>query len=280
MTENNLKTCLIIGNPVDHSLSPLIQNSGLKALSIEDQYSYGSRQIEPSELADFIAEARKQKIHGITVTIPHKQTIMPLLDSVDSVAEQIGAVNTVVNQNGVLTGYNTDYIGAIKPLLELSSLKNKNVAVIGAGGAAKAFVYGLVKEGAKVTIYNRTEQKAKDLADKFGCAYSSLDDQSNITRADIICNASSAGFDGSGSENKVLIEPKYLKPGQIVFDAVYAPLKTKLLKDAQAAGAQVIYGSEMLLHQGFVQFEYFTGRKAPEEKMRKALMEQLHALHI
>jgi len=280
MTDDNLKTCLIIGDPVDHSLSPSIQNSGLKAQGIDNQYSYGSRRIKPIELADFIAEARKQKIHGLTVTIPHKETIMPLLDSVDVVAKEIGAVNTVVNQNGALTGYNTDYIGATNPLLELTPLKNKNVAVIGAGGAAKAFVYGLVKQGANVTIYNRTEQKAKDLADKFGCAYSTLNDQSKIAVVDIICNASSVGLDGSGSENKVLIESKYLKPGQIVFDAVYAPLKTKLLKDAQAAGAQVIYGSEMLLHQGFAQFEYFTGRKAPEEIMRKALMEQLHAQHI
>lgn len=266
-----LKLCLVIGDPVEHSLSPEIHNLGYELLGIEDEFKYDVKRVRTDEIADFISQVKSQNIRGVSVTIPHKEPILPYLDEVDPVARKIGAVNTIVNENGKLVGYNTDWLGVIKPLKKLVNLKGKSVAVFGAGGTARAFVYGLVEAGCDVTIYNRTVEKAKEIADKFGCKYADLKDAKAINKADIICNTTSVGM----SEDKSPLDASLIKPSMIVFDAVYSPLETKLLKEARSKGAKTISGLEMLLEQAFAQFKLFTGKEALEDEIRKRLMEKL-----
>lgn len=275
MLSSKTKLCVGIGDPIKQSIGPIVYNKAYEQLGVSDEFVYLSFLIKADDIEDFIKGVRAMGLRGITCTMPHKEIVMPHLDKIDEHAEKIGAVNTVVNDDGVLTGYNTDWIGAVKPLKNVTELKGKNVAVIGAGGAAKAFVYGLTKEGCEVTIYNRTIEKAKDLAERFNCDYRSLDNQSGIKDADIVCNATSVGFVGQDAE--MPIGPENLSSNQIVFDAVYSPLKTELLKYAESIGAKIIYGSEMYLHQGFEQIKLYTGHDAPEEAMRSFVMELINA---
>ncbi|HEX5797088.1 MAG TPA: shikimate dehydrogenase, partial [Candidatus Saccharimonadales bacterium] len=268
----SVKTCLVIGDPIEHSLSPLIHNYGYKLLDIDDEFEYVAEKVTAEELKDFIIRIREENITGVSLTMPHKELVLSILNKLDKTAKQIGAVNTIVNENGNLIGYNTDWQGAVKPLEKLTSLKHKRAAIIGAGGTAKAFVYGLSQAGCEVTVYNRTASKAKELAEKFGCAYAGLDKIGKIKEADIICNTTSVGMD----EEKSPIDSSLISPHQIIFDVVYSPLETKLIKDAKAKGAKTIYGIEMLLHQAFEQFKLFTGKDAPEESMREYLLETLN----
>lgn len=271
MNKNSKKIYTIIGDPVEHSLSPVIHNAGYKALGIEDLYEFTAEKVKTEDLEDFIQKMREGKIAGASCTIPHKENIIPYLDELSETARSIGAVNTMIGNDGVLRGDNTDWIGAVEPLVKIRDLQGLNVAVIGAGGAGRAFVYGLVNAGCKVTIYNRTLEKAKTLAVHLGCEFRSLDDQDGIKNSDIICNSTSIGMDS----DETPIDKSILHKGQIVFDAVYSPLKTRLLKEAEEVGAQTIPGTEMLLNQALAQFKLFTGRGAPEEAMRQALAEAL-----
>ncbi|MBI5357579.1 shikimate dehydrogenase [Candidatus Saccharibacteria bacterium] len=275
MISSKTKLCVGIGDPIKQSIGPIVYNKAYEQLGVADEFVYLSFLIKADDIGDFIKGARAMGLRGITCTMPHKEIVMPHLDKIDEHAKKIGAVNTVVNDNGILTGYNTDWIGAVKPLENVTELKGKKVAVIGAGGAAKAFVYGLTNEGCDVTIYNRTVEKAKSLAEQFNCKYSSLDEQSEIKNADIVCNATSVGFVGQDAE--MPIDPENLSPNQIVFDAVYSPLKTELLKYAESIGAKTVYGSEMYLYQGFEQIRLYTGHEAPEEAMRSFVMELINA---
>lgn len=275
MTKVFKTLCIGIGSPIDKSLGPLIHNSGLVSTGLDDRFLYVSMEVSPDKLTQFIDFARSSNIRGITVTLPHKESVIPLLDHIDETAAKIGAVNTIVNNGGMLVGFNTDYIGAVQPLKKITGLKGKKAAVIGAGGAAKAFVYGLVQESSEVTIFNRTKERADKLAKKFGCKSASLEAIDKIKGFDIICNASSVGFSGSGQADSSPVPAEYFKPGQIVFDAVYSPLKTKLLESAEAAGAKAIPGSEMLLHQGYAQFKHYYETEAPKDAMRQALMDYL-----
>jgi shikimate dehydrogenase len=272
MTTSQPQQCMVIGDPVSHSLSPAIHTAGYAASGLEARFTYTARPVAADELPGFIAGLRGSHLRGLSVTTPHKEAIRPLLDSLDEVASQIGAVNTVVHEGGRLLGTNTDWIGAVAPLSAITKLRGKSVAVIGAGGAAKAFVYGLTREGAKVTVYNRTLSRARALAAQYGCNAGDLSDTSAISQAQIICNTTSAGLD---SPSQSPLPAEALSPDQIVFDATYFPYDTKLLLDAEAAGARVVHGTEMLLHQGLAQFELFAGHEAPEQAMREALMNAL-----
>lgn len=266
------RLCMVIGDPVEHSLSPLLHNSAYQALAIDNEFVFVGCQVSSDRLTDLVAAVRTLNVRGVSCTMPHKETILPLLDKVDPVAERIGAANTVVNENGNLTGYNTDWQGIVTPLERLTPLKGKRVAIIGAGGSAKAAVYGLSQAGAKLTIFNRTVSKARELAERFDCAAAPLDDTDGIRAADIICNMTPAGM---GDDQTLPVPAACLRPGQIVFDAVYHPLDTPLLKAAKAAGAQTLPGAEMLLHQALPQFALYTGREAPEAVMRDILYKHL-----
>ncbi len=264
------KICLIIGDPIEHSLSPAMHNAGYEALGIDDQFVYVGAKVKVEDVGAVVDAMRKIGIHGLTCTIPHKVEVMKYLDQIDKTARKIGAVNTVLNQNGKLIGFNTDWPGVIIPLEKITTLPGKKVLVLGAGGAARAVIFGLIKQGAEVKIFNRTKQKARQLAKEFHCQTTDLNTQSDIKNFDIIINTTSVGMKPLEKETPISVE--YLTEKQIIFDIVYIPHETKLLKEAKKRGATIIYGIEMLLYQGTAQFKIYTGHKAPEDIMRKALL--------
>ncbi len=264
------KICMIIGDPVEHSLSPHMHNSAYKALGIDNEFVFVAARVAPEHLGKAIEGIRAFGIRGVTVTIPHKTQIMKLLDGIDTVAEKIGAVNTIVNNNGKLTGYNTDWIGIATPLKDH---KGKTVAILGAGGAARAAVYAAKQLNMTICIFNRTIEHAKNLAEEFVCEYASIDDSEKIKSRDVIINTTSVGLES----NKSPISENAIAAHQIVFDIVYKPYETKLLKIAKEKGATIIHGTEMLLDQGLAQFALYTGKKAPEDIMRKAILSLCHS---
>jgi shikimate dehydrogenase len=262
----NIKLCLVIGDPVAQSLSPAMHNAAYKAMGIESQYSFEAVQVPISGLKNFIEKA-KTAVHFMAVTIPHKETIISFLDELDETAKAIGAVNTVLNKNGKLIGYNTDCFGAIESLKRQTTLQGRNVAILGSGGSARAIVYGLVNEKSKVVIYGRNTDKAQEIAKTFGCEYAAWKKRNDAATADIIINTTPIGKDGK----ELPIEENVIRKGQVVFDVNYGLNNTPLLNAAKSKNAVTVNGLDMLLNQGIMQFELYTGLKAPEEAMCKAL---------
>ena len=265
--------CVIIGDPVEHSLSPTMHNAAYEALGIDDEFVFVASHVKVEDVKHVVQAVRVMGISGLTCTIPHKLKVMQYLDAVDPIAAKIGAVNTVVNDSGILRGYNTDWLGTVMPLEhEIGSLKGKSVALVGAGGAARAMAYGVIEKGAHLTIVNRTLAKAKELAEELEVEINvtTFDDmKSHIPEHDIILNATSLGM--GEQMNQTPIPKEFIRKNQIVFDAVYSPRETRLLKEAKERGAKTIQGVEMLLYQGIAQFELYTGREAPIDVMRKVL---------
>lgn len=269
------KICLIIGDPVEHSLSPQMHNSAYKALGIDNKFVFLAANVKKENIKIILEAVKAMNIRGLTCTIPHKVEVMKFLsmENIDPVAKKIGAINTVVNNNGILKGYNTDWLGILAPLEKITSLENKNVAILGAGGAARAMVYAVTTKGASFTVYNRTLDKAEALAKEFGGAGKSLNDIPEITTSDIILNATPLGMEPNINETP--LEKKYINNKHIVFDATYAPYETRLIKEAKEQGAKVIHGLEMLLYQALSQFEIYTKQKAPEDVMRQVLLDSI-----
>jgi len=264
------KFCIVVGDPIDHSLSPAIHNAAYKSLGIDDQFVYLGTNVKVENIEAVVKAMRNMKnFCGLACTMPHKIEVIKHLDEIDEIAKKIGAVNTVVNNNGVLKGYNTDWLGIVTPLEQIIKLKNKKVAVLGAGGAARAVVYGMILKGAKPTIFNRTVEKAQELGKEFACNGVGLDDVEGIKDFDIIINSTAVGM--HPLENKTPIPTRFINESQVVFDIVYIPYETKLLREAKKKGAKTIHGIEMLLYQGTAQFELFTNHKAPVKVMRKIL---------
>ncbi|MFH1216795.1 MAG: shikimate dehydrogenase [Pseudomonadota bacterium] len=268
--EINGRTILhgIMGNPVSHSLSPAMHNSAFAALGLNCAYV-------PFPVSDVVAALTGVKalgIRGISVTIPHKQAVIPHLDRIDPVAEKIGAVNTLLIQDGVITGSNTDWIGANRALEEKTPLAGRKALVLGAGGSARAIGFGLMEAGAEIQLASRTPASGRKLATTLGCPWHPLADLHNLT-ADILINATSVGM--NPQPDATLVPKELLSRFPVVMDIVYAPLETRLLREAREAGCQVVNGTVMLLYQGVAQFELWTGRKAPVDVMRQSL---LHAL--
>jgi len=262
---NLQKICLSIGYPIKSSKSPSLHNVGYKALGIEDQFIYLRAQVKPENLKMAVEGIKGLGIRGVSVTMPHKQEIMKYLDEVDETAKKIGAVNTVVNDDGKLIGYNTDWVGAVVALEKKTNLKGKKVAVIGAGGASRAIVYGLTKKGAKVKIFNRSIEKGEELAKEFDCGFGEIGEMREIGDYNIIINATSVGMNSDESP----IDKELLNKNQIVFDVIYSPKETKLIKEAKEKGAKVVYGYEMLLYQAVEQFKLYTGLEAPVKEMEE-----------
>ncbi len=265
----NTKMCIIIGDPVEHSLSPAMHNAAYEAIGIDDQFVFTAARVDIKDIAKVVEAVRVMNIRGLTCTIPHKTAVMKHLDVVDDTAKKIGAVNTVVNDNGILKGYNTDWLGILTPLKRITNLANKRVAIIGAGGAARSMVYAMTTQGAEVKIFNRTLSKAQDLSSEFKCEAASLENIDDIKSFDIIMNSTSVGM--GDMENISPVPNQFISARHIVFDAVYVPYNTKLLQDAQDKGAKIIHGIDMLLYQGAAQFELYTEKQAPEETMKKVL---------
>lgn len=266
-----MKICLGIGYPIKTSSSPSIHNAGYKKLGIDNEFIYLRAEVKPEFLRMAIDGVRGLGIRGVSITMPHKQEVMKYLDKIDKEAKIIGAVNTIVNDNGKLTGFNTDYIGALVALEKKINLKDKKVAVIGAGGTARAIVYGLKKKGSVIKIFNRTLDHAKKLAKEFGCKYGDLDSLEQIVNVDIVINTTSVGM----NEDKSPFDKKFLNKNQLVLDVVYSPKETRLIKDAKEKGAKIVYGYEMLLYQGVEQFKLYTGFDAPVDAMREVLVKSL-----
>jgi len=273
------KICCLIGDPIEHSLSPLIHNAGYQALGIN--YLYVPFQVK--DIKRVIEGIRGLNIRGASITMPHKANVMEYLDEIDEVAKKIGAVNTIVNNNGVLRGYNTDCDGALKALEEVTALAGKKAVLIGAGGVGSAIALGLKRGGAKLVILNRTEEKAKRLAEMFDAEDSGgLKKLAEISSADILINATSVGM--WSKTNQSLVPKKLLHNRLTVFDTVYNPKETKLLTEARERGCAIVYGYRMFLYQAAVQFELFTGHQAPLVAMESALTQALegekHATHF
>jgi shikimate dehydrogenase len=264
------RICCLIGDPVEHSLSPLIHNAGYKALGIN--YAYIPFRVRDIRRA--IEGIRALGIRGASVTIPHKTSVIKYLDRLDPMAEEIGAVNTIVNDDSVLTGYNTDGDGAIQALEETTALEGKKVILIGSGGAALAIAFGLKAKGAKLVVLNRTEDKAKRLAKKVNAeGFGGLNRLPEISSADILINATPVGMP---PETDQTVIPKDLLHNRLtVFDIVYNPGETRLIAEARERGCAIVYGYKMLLYQAEKQFELFTGLKAPLKAMESALTQAL-----
>ncbi len=272
----NAKTtiCAIIGNPVEHSLSPLMHNAAYEKLGLN--FAYTAFKVE--NIQDAISGIKALGIRGVSVTIPHKLSVMPLLDVIDETAKVIGAVNTIVNDDGKLTGFNTDCEGAMRALEEVAELTHKKVILIGAGGAARAIAFGLQQKNANVLIINRTIEKAQELAKKTSAQYGDLSKLPEIKNADIVIHATATGM--TPNINESLIPKEYFKKGQVVFDIVYNPKETKLLQEAKEAGCKIVYGYNMLLYQAVGQFERFTQKDGPLAIMKDVLVTELSRRNI
>lgn len=266
MIDSKTKLCCIIGNPVEHSFSPQMHNSGYKALGLN--FVFLAFKVTNVEEAIFGLKALGAR--GIVVTIPHKRAVIKYVDQLDKTALSIGAVNTIINDNGILKATNTDWIGALEALEEKTEVVHKTVALLGAGGAARAVAYALKKRSTKVNVFNRTKEHAEKLVNEFklSAAYG-LDDIGKIANSDIIVNTTSVGMKPI-DDSPIPID--CIRPKHIVFDIVYTPRETRLIRLAKKVGATVVYGDKMVLYGGVRQFELFTGKKAPVDIMRKALL--------
>lgn len=258
----------VFGDPVGHSLSPVMHNSALAQAGLNGCYLA----FRVADIAAAASGIRGLGIRGASITIPHKVGIMEHLDQVDSLAAEIGAVNTVVNHQGILHGYNSDCAGAIKALTEKSIINGREVAVVGAGGGARAVGFGLKQEGGRLTIINRTRQRGEKLASDLDCEFKPLSEVKQLPYQ-IIINATSAGM--TPHEDGLPLNPDLLEGGMVVMDMVYNPLKTSFLAQAEKIGCTIVDGVAMFVHQGAVQFELWTGKKAPVDIMRKVVLDEL-----
>jgi 3-dehydroquinate dehydratase / shikimate dehydrogenase len=258
----------VAGHPIAHSLSPLMLNTAFRRERINAVFV----PLETAKIADLLTLVERIPLAGLAVTMPLKQEILPSLARMDELSTRIGACNTIVRgPNGHLFGFNTDVSAIIGPLERLIALKGARVLVLGAGGAARAAVFGLKEKGADVHILNRTPDSAKELAAQ---AKAKVFKREQLTKADfdVVLNATPAGMHGSKVDS--LLEPDELR-ARLVFDMVYNPIETPLLRMAREKGIAVIPGLEMFVHQGARQFEIWTGKPAPEADMRRVV---IHAL--
>ena len=263
----------VFGNPVSHSLSPLMHNCAFAETGTPGVYLA----FQVDDIGAAISAVRALGLKGVSITIPHKTTVLEYLDKIDETAQKIGAVNTVVNKNGVLVGYNTDSSGALRSLKEKTAVRGLNVAIIGAGGAARAIGYGITAEGGRITIINRTIKRGERLAEDLGADFQPLA-KINSLDCRILINATSAGM--FPRVDTVPIKKELLKKGMLVMDIIYNPLKTLFLQAAQNRGCRVIDGVSMFVYQGADQFELWTGKKAPVNAMRKTVLAALAKAEI
>lgn len=271
----------ILGHPITHTLSPAMHNAAFAALGID--FAYLPFDVRPEELKNAVAGIRALSIVGVNVTVPHKETVLDSLDVVTEAAGLIGAVNTIVNHDGRLTGYNTDAIGFLKALEDTGfDPRGKEAAVLGAGGAARAVGAALgMSRIRRITFFNRTLERAKELAQMVAGATGvqstavpweemGKSGMSIIRSADIVVQTTSIGMHPREAECPPVPADAFRKD-QVVVDLVYNPAPTRFLKRAAAAGARTQDGVRMLLHQGAAAFELWTGRPAPITVMENAL---------
>jgi shikimate dehydrogenase len=276
--------CGIIGDPIGHSLSPIMHNRSFKKLGLG--YVYVPFRVRSGDLKKAVEGIRGIGVRGLNVTIPHKVAVMQFLDRIEPLAEEIGAINTIVNDGGILTGYNTDATGFLQTLRDNGvQPSGKKVVLLGAGGAARAIGNVLAQENARLTIFNRLQQLswAEDIAYRLARCYgadvkavelSRENLQKALPDAEILVNATSVGM--HPADDQTPVNADLLHAHLTVFDIVYNPSPTRLLKEAGLAGAKTIGGVEMLVSQGAISFEKWTGHAAPVDIMLRSVLSGLH----
>lgn len=266
----------VIGDPIKQSKSPLMLNRAFEECSIDA--TYGAFQVAPDQLPQFVQAVRELGILGMNVTIPHKLHVMELIDEIDADALNLGAVNTVVNRNGRLIGYNTDGIGYVRSLKEeaVANITNKKIVVVGAGGAARGIIYALLQENpSSIYVINRTVAKAKELVASLQSnvpllAAGQAELEQLCNDADIVINTTSVGMYPHPDETP--IAGHWMKFGAVASDLIYNPLKTQFLLEAEQHGCIAHGGLGMFIYQGAFAFEYWTGQTAPVEAMRETVL--------
>ncbi|MCF2584655.1 shikimate dehydrogenase [Mitsuokella multacida] len=281
MIKGTTKNLGVMGWPIAHSLSPVLQNAAIEEAGLD--YVYISLPVPPEKLKEAVAGLRAMQFTGWNVTIPHKQAIMAELDAVDEDARIIGAVNTVVNRDGHLTGYNTDCIGFMQPLAQQGFLpKGKEATILGAGGAARAVIWGLLRAKVKrITLGVRNPAKAARLAEEFA-AYGEIqvlhwEDSAfaeHLAVTDLLVNTTPLGM-YPHVEGMPPVDWTKLKKDALVYDIIYTPERTRFLSEAQAHGHAIINGEGMLAGQGEAAFTLWTGVAPDLALMKRALREEL-----
>ena len=299
MVDGKTKILGVIGDPIEHTFSPVMHNAGLDALNLN--YIYLPFHVKPDRLNECIEGAKSFGIQGLNVTIPHKTNVMKHLDEIDQVASMIGAVNTIQfnfdennessnqnNETSVTTkGFNTDGYGCVRAIKEKTSINNKKVTITGAGGAARAVAFQIASSGIdELSILNRNFAKAESLANDLesnlseagiditvnGCEIENL--KRELDSSDIFIDTTPIGM-YPNVDDKPIASADMLHEELVVNDIVYTPMETSLIKEALKANAEVVYGYKMLLYQGIRSFEIWLGREAPVDVMEKALLDVL-----
>lgn len=269
----------VFGDPIRHSRSPVMLNRAFREKGINA--AYAAFHVKPQELGAAVAGLRALGFRGANITIPHKVEVMQYLDAIDEGARVAGAVNTIVNDDGKLTGYNTDGIGYVRSLKEETgiALSGAKVLMIGAGGAARGVAYALAQEGAqRIYIANRTVERAVELASTIGAfteaAGLKTEDAGDVmSEVALVVNTTSVGMSPKVEETPLPAE--LLHEGLLVSDLIYNPRVTRLMQDAEQAGARTHGGMGMFIHQGACAFELWTGQPAPVEAMREVVLQSL-----
>ena len=281
MIKVSTKNLGIIGYPIGHTLSPVMQMAAIKAADLD--YSYIAIPVQKGRLILAVDGLRSLDFRGWNVTIPLKSLITNMLDALDADAKMIGAVNTVVNDGGMLTGYNTDVTGFVKALSEVDFMPDEcNAVVLGAGGAARAIIWGLCKRNAgHIAVGVRNPEKYKSIIEDFEVFddieifhWESDEFKEQMEQADILINTTPLGMTPNVDEMPP-VDISLLPEGALVYDAIYSPAKTKFLAKAEELGYPILNGMTMLLYQGVEAFRLFTGIEPDEEVMLKALKEAL-----
>jgi shikimate dehydrogenase len=277
-----MKYLYLLGYPLGHSISPAMQNAALHERNIPAT-RYVKNPMPPEKMREMILALRTPHCLGANVTVPHKQSIMPHLDELTDLAREIGAVNTIIKKDGKLIGDNTDAYGFLQALrAKKFQPQNACVAIIGAGGAAAAAAYALAQEGAReIILLNRTLSRSIELADRLNKRFPELElainDWEALPRMNLVINATSVGMSPKVDESP--LPARYtIAQGAVVFDLVYNPPETRFLSEAEACGARVIGGLEMLVYQGARAFELWTGERAPVTVMRNAASNALYEM--
>ena len=274
----------IIGHPIGHSISPLFQQAALDAIGFDGAYEPWD--VAPDDVGEFVAGLRAPGTLGINVTVPHKEAVIPFLDEVDDWASTAGAVNTIVNRDGRLTGHNTDGIGFLRALREGADFepRGRDVLVLGAGGSARGVVYALARAGiSQLFIANRTLERAERLAHiaiDSGVASEALalsDAAGAAGEVALIVNCTSMGMVHGPDETGTPLSASDIPSTVLVNDLVYNPLATPLLREASRAGAATLGGIQMLVYQGAASFEMWTGQDAPVQVMLEAATAAMRA---
>ena len=277
MTSSNFG---IIGYPLGHTLSPVFQNVALNHHGIDELFE--AWPTHPDDLVEKVESFRADGFLASCVTLPHKQAVIPLIDELADTTIAVGAVNWIINDNGHLTGHNTDSPGFLRALTELGEFDpaGKSSVVFGAGGASRAIVHALKSAGVgSMTIANRTLSRAEELANDFSddslqiqtCELASDDLNNAVADADLLVNTSSMGMDGGPAPDATPVTAGMVSSDVVAYDAVYAPPMTPFLKEVEKAGGKTLGGSTMLLLQGAVGFELATGKPAPVDEMFAAV---------